>query len=232
MSPIMNRALRGTAVLAVVATVSGCATVKQDEFQAEMERVRAEMTAGDEALDARITANESAIGDVEMRLDRIQSDLQQLATEFDATVQRLETALRFAAPVHFAFDDATVRAEDRELLQRFSSVVNEHYPDALITVEGFTDPSGSAAYNLRLGQRRADAVKAFLVDQGRMPGQQIRTVSYGEDTSRLVDANAAGPGQTGIANRRVVLVIEHANAAERPAVITDATETGSGPAGR
>lgn len=230
MSPTMNRVLRGTAVLAVVASLSACATVKQDEFQAEMERVRAEMAAGDEALDARITANESSINDVEMRLDRIQSDLQQLATEFDATVQRLETALRFAAPVHFAFDDATVRAEDRELLQRFSSVVNEHYPGALITVEGFTDPSGSAAYNLRLGQRRADAVKAFLVDQGRLPGPQIRAVSYGEDTSRLVDANAMGPGQTGMANRRVVLVIEHADA-QRPAVITDASQAQSGPGG-
>jgi peptidoglycan-associated lipoprotein len=153
----------------------------------------------------------------------LQSDLQQLATEFDATVQRLETALRFAAPVHFGFDDATVRSQDRELLQRFSSVVGEHYPDALITVEGFTDPSGSAAYNLRLGQRRADAVKAFLVDQGRLSGDRIRTVSYGEDTSRLVDANAMGPGETGIANRRVVMVIEHASAAQRPAVITDAT---------
>lgn len=226
MSPNMKRALRGSVVLALVATISGCATVKQDEFQAEMERVRAEMAAGDEALDVRVSANASAISDVETRLDRVQNDLQQLATEFETTVQRLETSLRFAAPVHFAFDDATVRAEDRELLQRFSAVVSEHYPNALITVEGFTDPSGGEAYNMRLGQRRADAVKSFLVDQGRLDDQRVRAVSYGEDTRRLVDTNAMGPGQTGMANRRVVLVIEHADAAERPAVITDAGQSG------
>jgi peptidoglycan-associated lipoprotein len=227
MSPITKLTSRGAVALALLATVAGCATVKQDEFRAEMDAVRADMAAGDEALDARITTNATAISDVEMRLDRVEADLQQLATDFDATVQRLETALRFTAPVHFGFDDATVRNQDHELLQRFSSVVGEHYPDALITVEGFTDPSGSAAYNLRLGQRRADAVKAFLTDQGRLSAPQIRAVSYGEDTSRLVDANAMGPGETGIANRRVVLVIEHANAASRPAVVTDAS-TGAG----
>lgn len=222
MSPTMKRTLRGATVLALLGTVSACAHVKQDEFQAEMDRVRAEMAAGDQALDARVTANSSAISDVEMRLDRMESELQQLATEFDATVQRLETSLRFAAPVHFGFDDATVRTQDQELLQRFSSVVGEHYPDALITVEGFTDPSGSAAYNLRLGQRRADAVKAFLVDQGRLNGARVRTVSYGEDSSRLVDTGAMGPGESGVANRRVVMVIEHASAGARPAVVSDA----------
>lgn len=225
MSPTFQRTLRGSVVLTLVATLAGCATVKQDEFDAEMERVRAEMMAGDEALETRIDSNTSTLADVQTRLDRVESDLQQLATDFDATVQRLETALRFAAPVHFAFDNAEVRDQDRELLMRFSSVVGEHYPQALITVEGFTDPSGSAEYNLRLGQRRADAVKAFLVDQGRLPDARIRAVSYGEDASRLVDTGAMGPGETGIANRRVVLVIEHATAGTEPAIVTDADNT-------
>jgi peptidoglycan-associated lipoprotein len=190
-----------------------------------MEQVRADMVAADDALDARISTNESGIATLETRLDRVEGELQRLAEEFDATVQRLETALRFAAPVHFAFDDATVRPEDREVLERFSSVIQDYYPDALITVEGFTDPSGSADYNRRLGQLRADAVKTVLVDEGGLTGERVRTVSYGEDTSRLVAAGAQGPGNTGMENRRVVLVIDHSNATvDRPVVTATSGE--------
>lgn len=221
MSPIA-KGVRALTVLVTAAAVAGCATVKQDEFDAEMERIRAEMAEGDEALGARITANESQLQTVQTRLDRVEGELERLAQEFDATVERLETALRFAAPVHFAFDEANVRPEDQELLNRFSQVVQEHYPDAVVTVEGFTDPAGSAAYNLRLGQRRADAVKAVLVDQGALDGGLVRTVSYGEDTSRLINSEA-GPGESGMANRRVVLVIDHAEAGQQQRIVTDAS---------
>src|SRR5690606_20343656 len=136
-----------------------------------------------------------------------------------ATVQRLEASLRFTAPVHFGFDEATVDAEARESLQRFAGVVGSHYPTAVVTVEGFTDPSGSAEYNLRLGQRRADAVKSVLVDEAGMNGERVRAVSYGEDTRRLVQPGESGPGQQGRANRRVVLVIEHAGAGSTSNVV-------------
>lgn len=202
---------------ALVFTTAGCATVKQDEFQAEMERVRAEMAQGDQAvedrLNNRVDGVETSVQELETRMAALETDLQALAAEMDATVQRLEASLRFTAPVHFGFDAAEVDADGRETLQRFASVVSEHYPTALVTVEGFTDPSGSAEYNLRLGQRRAEAVKSVLVDDAGMNGESIRAVSYGEDTRRLVQPGETGPGARGRANRRVVLVIEHADAA-------------------
>ena len=140
-----------------------------------------------------------------------ESELEGLAREYDAQVSRLEASLRFAAPVHFEFDDATVRTEDEELLARFASVVREHYPGALVTVEGFTDAAGPADYNLQLGQRRADAVKAMLVDMGRLDADRVRAVSYGEDSARLVAPGAAGRDDAAaMSNRRVVLVVEHA----------------------
>lgn len=211
------------AAAALVVTTAGCATVKQDEFQAEMERVRAEMAEGDQAvedrLNNRVDGVETSLQELETRMAALETDLQALAAEMDATVQRLEASLRFTAPVHFGFDEATVDATGRETLQRFASVVGEHYPSALVTVEGFTDPSGSAEYNLRLGQRRAEAVKAVLVDDAGMSGEQIRAVSYGEDTRRLVQPGETGPGAAGRANRRVVLVIEHADAATSAAIV-------------
>lgn len=205
------------AAAALVVSTAACATVKQDEFQAEMERVRAEMASGDQGvedrLNNRVDGVETSLRELETRFDALEGELQMLASEMDATVQRLEASLRFTAPVHFGFDEAEVDAAARENLQRFANVVGEHYPTAVVTVEGFTDPSGSAEYNLRLGQRRADAVKAVLVDEAGMNGETVRAVSYGEDTRRLVQPGETGPGAAGRANRRVVLVIEHADAA-------------------
>ena len=86
--------------------------------------------------------------------------------------------------------------------------MGEYYPDALLTVEGFADPSGSEAYNLALGQRRAEAVQRYLIDSEDFAPEFVRAVSYGEDVGRLVAPGQGGP-QAGWENRRVVLVIEH-----------------------
>jgi peptidoglycan-associated lipoprotein len=89
-------------------------------------------------------------------------------------------------------------------------VIKEYYPGALITVEGFTDPAGSARYNLRLGQRRADAVKEYLATAGGFASDSVKAVSYGEVRNRQVVPGAKGPGEEGIENRRVSLVVDHA----------------------
>jgi peptidoglycan-associated lipoprotein len=201
-------ALLGT--LGLVAGTSACAHVGQEDFDAGMASLRADLSQeiqdGDMALEGRLNGR---IEGVEARLAQLDGDIQSLQEEFDVTVERLETALRFNAPVHFGFDDATVDGNGGEILGRFAQVAQEYYPEALITVEGFTDPSGPAAYNLQLGQRRADAVKAFLVENAGYTDDMVRAVSYGEDTSRLIAAGERGPGQAGWQNRRVVLVIDH-----------------------
>ena len=112
-------------------------------------------------------------------------------------------------PVYFAFDDDQLRPQDRPVLDRFAQVVTEYYPDTQITVEGFTDSSGSQEYNISLGMRRAESVKTYLTSAGGMDSDFLRTVSYGEDTPRQIAAGETGPGSDGWENRRVVLVIDH-----------------------
>ena len=96
------------------------------------------------------------------------------------------------------------------MLDRFATVVKEYYPGAVITVEGFTDPAGTAAYNRRLGQRRADTVKEYLASAEGLETSQLKAVSYGEARDRQVVPGAKGPGDAGLENRRVALVIDHA----------------------
>jgi peptidoglycan-associated lipoprotein len=168
-----------------------------------------EMQAGDQAVTQQVTQQlGNRIQAVEQRMGQLASDLQQMEADFEVAIQRLEDAIRFDVPVYFAFDDATVEQEDEAVLERFASVAREYYPNALVTVEGFTDAAGAAEYNMQLGQRRADAVAGYLVSNG-FSQDRVRAVSYGEDTRRLVQAQGWGPGQAGWENRRVVLVIDH-----------------------
>ena len=99
------------------------------------------------------------------------------------------------------------------MLDRFAAVVKEYYPGALITVEGFADPAGNAAYNQQLGKRRAESVKEYLASTGGVAANHLKAVSYGEARNRQAMPGAAGPGERGIANRRVALVVDHASIA-------------------
>jgi peptidoglycan-associated lipoprotein len=200
--------------------LAGCAHVSQDDLALELEQVRAEIREGDDAVDMRLSEQ---IGSLESSMDQrmaaLEGDLRALEGEFEVTVERLESAIRFNAPVHFAFDDATVRTVDQPLLDRFAQVVSEYYGEALITVEGFTDPSGSAEYNVRLGQARADAVKDYLAGRG-LADDRMRSVSYGEAAERRVIPDGQGPGEPGWQNRRVALVIDFGAMAEGPPTIS------------
>jgi peptidoglycan-associated lipoprotein len=175
------------------------------------------MRAGDEATRARVAQLEARAGQVTQlstRMEGLERELAALRQEFDAKVARLENLVAFAVPVHFDFGQHDVRERDRAVLDRFASVIREYYPGAVLTIEGFTDPSGGTGHNLRLGKRRAESVKAYLANEGGIDADRIRTVSYGEMPSRLVD-NRGGP-DAGARNRRVVLVIDARGNAAAP----------------
>ena len=184
---------------------AACAHVGQEQFDSEMAALRAEM---EQTTSGSTRRTEQQLARLEARLDGLARGLASLEEEFDVTVQRLETAVRFDMPVYFGFDKADLRPEDLPVLDRFAGVVSEYYPEALLTVEGFTDPRGSETYNLALGQRRAEAVQSYLVESEDFSPERVRAVSYGEDPARLVAPGQGGP-EAGVENRRVVLVIEH-----------------------
>jgi peptidoglycan-associated lipoprotein len=198
------------AVLGTAGVASACSTVSPEEMDTGLaslrDEIRQEIQAGDEQVSQELGGR---IDTVEERLAALEQDLQRMEEEYQVMVERLEDQLRFNVPVYFGFDDATVQGEGPEILDRFAAVRQEYYPQAIVTVEGFTDPSGPEAYNETLGQRRADAVREYLIGTAGFAEGQIKAVSYGENTERLVMPEEWGPGQEGWQNRRVVLVIDH-----------------------
>jgi peptidoglycan-associated lipoprotein len=212
------RSLTTVAALAVVAL--GCG-VKRGDLNSELTTLRQEMESRDEALGNRIDERNNAlsgqIGSFEQRMRGLEQELQSLRSEFDTRITQIQASLRFDAPVHFGYDSDELREEDKPLLNRFASVVNQYYPNATVTVEGFTDPAGSREYNLALGRRRADAVRAYLSSQGGVEASRVKAVSYGESKDRQMQPGAWG--ENGLANRRVALVIDYMGG-ERSAMTT------------
>ncbi len=203
-SPVKPRIAAALAlVFAILATA--CAHVGREDFEAEIAALRAQLEAQDTGMDRR---NAAQIAALSARLDGLTDALSDLEGEFDVTVERFATAIRFDVPVYFDFDRDELRPEDLPVLERFGDVVSEYYPDVLLTVEGFTDRAGSPEYNLDLGQRRAEAVRLYLIETAGFRGDRVRAVSYGEDPERLVYPDRAGHDE-GIENRRVALVVEH-----------------------
>jgi peptidoglycan-associated lipoprotein len=83
------------------------------------------------------------------------------------------------APVFFTLDSDSVDAEGQKVLDANAAVLKK-YPTWAITIEGHSDERGSAEYNLALAERRALAVKGYLLSLG-IAADRIRTVSYGKE---------------------------------------------------
>lgn len=193
-------------VLALTALLAGCGYAKKDQVQAQFDELRQEMQAQDQALSSQMSEMDARLSG---RMDALEREFRSLREEFDVTIRKLEGLIAFDVPVHFEFDRAEVRESDKPVLERFAAVVQAYYPNAIITVEGFTDPAGSAEYNRRLGMRRAEAVKEYLTTVGGLPADRVRTVSYGESPDRLVAPGKAGDAPEAMLNRRVSLVIDY-----------------------
>ncbi len=121
-----------------------------------------------------------------------------------AEVERLEQGLvrvTFTDEVMFDFDSASIRPGFRETLRRLADALAA-CSECRVLVVGHTDSVGSAAYNLELSRRRAEAVRAALIAYGVRP-EQITAEGRGEMEPRADNATEAGRQL----NRRVEIYI-------------------------
>ncbi|WP_084615879.1 OmpA family protein [Solimonas flava] len=112
--------------------------------------------------------------------------------------------------VNFDFDKATLTLNAKALLDQVASELTRH-ADIKIEVDGHTDSKGSDAYNQKLSQRRADAVKAYLVEKG-IAAERMTSAGFGE--SKPIADNGTDEGREH--NRRVELKITEGGGAAPP----------------
>ncbi len=110
--------------------------------------------------------------------------------------------------IHFEFDSAAIKAESDDLLNEIAQVINDHPEILELRIEGHTDNVGSAKYNQDLSQRRAAAVRDYLVDTGKVDAGRLQVAGYGFD--KPIADNATDEGRA--KNRRVEFnILERAN---------------------
>lgn len=102
--------------------------------------------------------------------------------------------------IYFGYDSSELTSSAQDVLGRQAAWLKA-YPAANIAVEGHCDERGTREYNLALGDRRANAVKNYLVSQGVSAGR-ITTISYGKERPVALGSNDEAWAQ----NRRGVSV--------------------------
>lgn len=150
---------------------------------------------------AKAQAQEASLAKQEAELameeaDSLRKKLNSIATE--QTDKGLMMTLG-----DFVFDSGRSTIK-QEAVDNFSKVVNfiNTYPNKKVRIEGHTDSSGSNKLNLKLSQKRANAVKNLLVKNGIIAAQ-IKAVGMGEDFPIAENSTKAGKAK----NRRVEIII-------------------------
>ena len=103
--------------------------------------------------------------------------------------------------VFFDYDKYNVSSQARQILVKQAAWMKK-YPALIFTIEGHCDERGTREYNLALGQRRAAAVKEYLVALG-VDANRVATISYGKERAEVGGSNEAAWRQ----NRRGVTTV-------------------------
>jgi peptidoglycan-associated lipoprotein len=138
-------------------------------------------TRGPDADSARRAQEDAARRAEADRLARARADsianAQRMAADAASAAATLRSTL--TATVHFDYDQADLRPDDKATLDAKIPILQAN-TGVTIRISGHTDERGSDEYNLALGQRRAAAAKAYLVQHG-IADARIETISYGEE---------------------------------------------------
>ncbi len=175
---------------------------KQAEEKAAAEALakkQAEEKAAAEAL-AKKAEEEKAAAEEQARAERMTA----AKDDINACQTKL-TSIMTGKTILFETNKANIKSSSFPLLKELIVVITECHskvPDSKILISGHTDSRGSDAYNLALSQRRADAVKAYLVNAG-VDQSIITSTGFGETQPIASNDDAAGRAK----NRRITFSI-------------------------
>ncbi|GAB6067138.1 OmpA family protein [Methylothermus subterraneus] len=102
-------------------------------------------------------------------------------TQAGQTPQPSKEPTAVALPIQFDYNSAILRPEAKAYLDEVGRMLTmERFAGESLVIEGHTDAKGSDAYNLKLSQQRAQAVKKYLTAQFAIPPERLRVVGQGE----------------------------------------------------
>lgn len=164
----------GLPVLCLSALLAGCSSAPVDETTSTIEDTTVQTASLEKEMEAE---NAAAMAEAQAQA---------------AAVNSADTVF------YFAFDKAVLSDDSRAALVENAQFLMSN-PRA-VRLEGHADERGTREYNMALGERRANAVKDFMIMQG-VSGSMIEVISYGEERAASFGSSAAAWSM----NRRVEL---------------------------
>ena len=185
-------AARTLILLFTAALLAACSGNTKKEDQAAAEAAR-------QAAQAEASAQAAAQKEQAMRQQEQERERERAQADAAAARRALEEAARAAGTVfYFDFDSSVLKPAVQVALDAHIALLKTD--DRRLRLNGHTDERGTRDYNMALGERRANAVRDYMMVKG-IAGYRIETVSYGEEQPR-----AYGQGESNWSrNRRVEL---------------------------
>ena len=178
---------KAAAVVLMAALIGACSSndaKEQAAAQGEAERVAAEQAAAEAQKKAAMQAAEDRAKAAEMKAKRDKEKRMMAAVEAAGSV------------FYFDYDSSALGDDARAAIDAHVAMMMSN--NNSVRLEGHTDERGTREYNLALGERRANAVRDYMVASG-VPAYRIETISYGEE-----NPVAYGSGESSYKqNRRV-----------------------------
>ena len=162
-----------------------------------------------------VEANQKAISELSAKQAALETEVAKLSETANDALMRAEAANKLAKgkfvyeetmafnDVTFSFNGSSLSDEAKAALDAFAAKAKKMTENAYIEIQGHTDNIGSESYNLKLGQKRANAVMHYLNMEAGLPLFRMNSTSYGEYKPIADNSTKAGRAQ----NRRVTLVV-------------------------
>jgi len=177
------------------------ATAREAQLKAEAELAAMKAKAEQDALKAK---EEAAKADAERARQAAEQLRAQLLEQFNRILETKDSPRGLVvtmADVLFDTGKYNLRPATREKLARFAGIVLAH-PGLKFDIEGYTDSTGTSDFNQKLSEKRAETVRAYLIDQG-LSGDSITSKGFGPSNPVADNSTAAGRQK----NRRVEIVV-------------------------
>ena len=201
MNRVTSKSLMVGAMLAGALGVTGCATEKYVNTHVATVNDRVTQTQGQvDQQGQRLAQHDQQLADLDKTsreaLERAEAAGKLAEGKFLYTMVLQDDGVKFKSAKY------KLTGEDEQRLTEFADKLKADNKNVYLEIQGHTDAAGSPAFNMKLGEERAEAVRMFLNQHG-VALNRMNTISYGETAPVADNHTKSGRAQ----NRRVQIVV-------------------------
>jgi peptidoglycan-associated lipoprotein len=200
-----QRSLVGAALLLGTFGLTACASKRYVSEEVSKSSATSEKRINE--VESQVEATQSKVRDHDTKIAQLDKTTREAMERAEAAGKLAEGKFIYSLvlsddAVKFPVNRHELSKEAEDKLKDFAERLKGENKNVYLEIQGHTDSTGEAIYNLKLGEERAEAVRRYLSKQG-IALNRMSTISYGKDEP--VDSNKTRDGRA--KNRRVVVIV-------------------------